>query len=120
MPKMAIIMPKKYRKNIVISSGIAIFSDVSKRCNILLSRYIVIQNAQPWSGYVIIGTCYYLLVSPPSPSIGGVIREWAEQGPGRIIGSPGTTITLPVSGVAHPGKSLFFCGVRKCCCGFLK
>ena len=39
---------KKYRKNIVISSGIAIFSDVSKRCNILLSRYIAIQNAHPW------------------------------------------------------------------------
>ena len=33
----------------MISSGIAIFSDVSKRCNILLSQYIAIQNAQPWS-----------------------------------------------------------------------
>ena len=42
---------KKYRKNIAISSGIAIFSDVSKRCNILLSRYIAIQNAQPCSGH---------------------------------------------------------------------
>ena len=40
---------KRYRKNIAISSSIAIFSDVSKRCNILLSRYIAIQNAQPWS-----------------------------------------------------------------------
>ena len=38
---------KKYRKNIAISSGIAIFSDVSKWCNILLLRYIAIQNAQP-------------------------------------------------------------------------
>ena len=38
---------KKYRKNIVISSGIAIFSDVSKRCNILLSQYIAIKNAHP-------------------------------------------------------------------------
>ena len=41
---------KRYRKNIAISSSIAIFSDVSKRCNILLSRYIAIQNAQPWLG----------------------------------------------------------------------
>ena len=30
---------KRYRKNIAISSSIAIFSDVSKRYNILLSRY---------------------------------------------------------------------------------
>ena len=42
---------KKYRKSIVISSGIAIFSDVSKRCNILLSQYIAIKNAHPWSWY---------------------------------------------------------------------
>ena len=55
--------------------------------------------------------CYCLLVSPPSSSIGGVIRGWAEQGPGRIIGSPGTTI----SGVADLEKYLFFCGVRECC-----
>ena len=40
---------KKYRKNIVITSGIAIFSDVFKWCNILLSRYIAIQNAHPCS-----------------------------------------------------------------------
>ena len=53
---MANIMHKKYRKNIVISSGIAIFSDVSKRCNILLSQYIAIKNAHPWSkcfGFVV-------------------------------------------------------------------
>ena len=41
-------MTKIMHENIVISSGIAIFSDVFKRCNILLSRYIAIQNAQPW------------------------------------------------------------------------
>ena len=46
---MANIMHEKYRKNIVITSGIAIFYDVSKWCNILLSQYIAIQNAQPWS-----------------------------------------------------------------------
>ena len=39
---------KKYRKNIAISSGIAIFSDVSKQCNILLLQYIAIKNAHPW------------------------------------------------------------------------
>ena len=48
---------KRYRKNIAISSSIAIFSDVSKRCNILLSRYIAIQNAQPWSGVVDAEVC---------------------------------------------------------------
>ena len=47
-------MHKKYRKNIAISSDIAIFSDVSKRCNILLSRYIAIQNAQPWWGHFLV------------------------------------------------------------------
>ena len=44
---------KRYRKNIAISSSIAIFSDVSKRCDILLSRYITIQNAQPWSWWAL-------------------------------------------------------------------
>ena len=34
------------------SEDIAIFSDVSKRCNILLSRYIAIQKAQPWSQHI--------------------------------------------------------------------
>ena len=48
---MANIMHKKYRQNIVISSGIAIFSDVSKQCNILLLQYIAIKNAQPWLVY---------------------------------------------------------------------
>ena len=43
---MANIMHKKYRKNIVISSGIAILSDVSKRCNILLSRYKTLNPEQ--------------------------------------------------------------------------
>ena len=38
---------KKYRKNIVISSGIAIFSDVSKQCNKLLLKYIAKKNAHP-------------------------------------------------------------------------
>ena len=49
-PKMTNIMHKTYRRNIVISSGIAIFTDDSKRCNILLSQYIATKNAQPWSG----------------------------------------------------------------------
>ena len=34
----------------MISSGIAIFSDVSKRCNILLSQYIAIKTLIP-GGY---------------------------------------------------------------------
>ena len=32
----------------MISSDIAIFSDVSRQCNILLSQYIAIKNAHPW------------------------------------------------------------------------
>ena len=48
--KLLISCIRKYRKNIVISSGIAIFSDVSKWCNIFLSQYIAIKNAHPCSG----------------------------------------------------------------------
>ena len=43
-----IVKISRYRKNLAISSSIAIFSDVSKRCNILLSQYIAIKNAHPW------------------------------------------------------------------------
>ena len=43
---------KRNRKNIVISSGIAIFSDVSKQCNILLSQYIAIKMLSPDHGIV--------------------------------------------------------------------
>ena len=69
---------KKYRKNIAISSGIAIFSDVSKRCNILLLQYIAIKNAQPWfepkvsisssSQIIQKGGTVQQICLPPSPS----------------------------------------------------
>ena len=51
-PNWSISWIKKYRKSIAISSDIVIFSDLSKRFNILFSLYITMQNVQPWyTGY---------------------------------------------------------------------
>ena len=70
---------KKYRKNIVISSGIAIFSDVSKRCNILLSQYIAIKNAHPCSGPI----------SNDVHSFGPIEAQWTQY--------PGYTHAVPLN-----------------------
>ena len=45
------------QKNIVLSS------DVSKQCNILLSKYIAIKNAQPW------------FEPPKKPDVSGAITK---------------------------------------------